>query len=113
MFTKILLSRVVLVAATAAAGSGATVAGLNHRPVRPVETVQTASTSTVTRPIRANATLARNANVGASTHGSPSGNATFNGNDQGTSGPPTPGLDALFKAITVKTRSVSVVVHPP
>jgi hypothetical protein len=59
------------------------------------------------------ATAARNTNVGGDTHGNSGGNGTFNGNDQGTGGPTTPGLTALFKGITVKARSVSAVVHAP
>lgn len=110
MFTKFLLSRIVLVAVTAAAVSGVTVALLDNRAARPLETVQAAQTSPARAPLRANASVT---NVGGSTHGNPSGNATFNGNDQGTGGPPTPGLTALFKGITVKTRSVSAVVHAP
>jgi hypothetical protein len=110
MFTKILLSRIVLVAVTAAAVSGLTAVVLNNRSTRPLETVPAAQTSPARAASRANATVT---NVGGSTHGNPSGNATFNGNDQGTGGPPTPGLAALFKGITVKARSVSAVVHAP
>jgi hypothetical protein len=60
-----------------------------------------------------NTTLRNKTNVGGDTHGNRSGNATFNGNDQGTADPPTPGLNALFRGITVKARSVSAVVHAP
>jgi hypothetical protein len=38
---------------------------------------------------------------------------TFNGNDLGAGDPSTPGLTSLFKAITVKARSVSAVVTAP
>jgi hypothetical protein len=52
-------------------------------------------------------------NVGGDTHGNPSGNTTFNGNDRGGADPPTPGTNALFRGITVRARSVSAVVHAP
>jgi hypothetical protein len=56
--------------------------------------------------------LSAERNAGGDTHGNPSGGA-FNGNDRGTGDPPTPGLNALFRGITVRARSVSAVVHAP
>jgi hypothetical protein len=113
MFTKVLLTRVLLVSLTAAAVSAATVAVMNHQAAGPIMTVPAAATSSAT--VRPNASVARttNTNAGGATHGDPGGTSTFNGNDQGTGGPSTPGLTALFKGITVKARSVSAVVHAP
>src|SRR5690349_1053471 len=88
MFTKVL--RITLIAAAAA---GVTFAVTNHRSAGPIVVAPAAASS--------------------DTHGGPGGTATFNNNDQGTGGPSTPGLTALFKGITVKARSVSAVVTAP
>jgi hypothetical protein len=110
MLTKVRLLRTLLVGvaigAVAAAAMTMSDRSGGTTPRRPVAaTTQTVAGRTTN--------LSAKTNVGGDTHGNPSGNATFNGNDQGTADPPTPGLNALFRGITVKARSVSAVVHAP
>jgi len=110
MLTKVPLLRALLVG-VAVGAVAATIAIASNRSGGSTPTTPVAATaSAATRP---NSPLRAKTQVGGDTHGNPSGNATFNGNDQGTGDPPTPGLTALFKGITVKSRSVSAVVHAP
>jgi hypothetical protein len=109
MLTKIRVLRALLVGVAVGAVAAAAMMTSNRSggstPQTPVAATTRAAAEHTTGPNG-------KTNVGGDTHGSPSG-ATFNGNDQGTADPPTPGLNALFRGITVKARSVSAVVHAP
>jgi hypothetical protein len=109
MFARVRLLRALLVGVTIGAVATAAVT-MNNRsggtgPQTPVAGTAHAAGRTPG--------LSAKAEVGGDTHGRPGGNAAFNGNDHGSDDPPTPGLNALFRTITVKARSVSAVVHAP
>jgi hypothetical protein len=110
MMTKVPVLRALLVGVAVGAVAATIAIASNRSGTSTPTTPVAATTPAATGP---NATLRAKTRVGGDTHGSPSGNATFNGNDQGTGDPPTPGLTALFRGITVKARSVSAVVHAP
>src|SRR5438477_7445926 len=108
MLTKVPLLRALLVG-VAVGALAATAVVMSHRSGGG----PTLANTTLANPVAATTSVKTRSDVGGDTHGNPSGNATFNGNDHGTGDPPTPGLNALFRGITVKARSVSAVVHAP
>jgi hypothetical protein len=110
MLTKVPLLRILLVGVAVGAVAASAMV-MSNRPGRSAPTVPVAATTQAAAG--PNTSLRNKTNVGGDTHGNPSGNATFNGNDQGAGDPPTPGLAALARGITVKARSVSAVVHAP